>query len=89
LEIGIITEYDAYIYKEENIKINDSNFTNIFFYEDPYDGYFVFALTLNLKEGPKFYVNTNNNETTLKLRKIVVDYLESHPELDIDIKQFN
>jgi hypothetical protein len=87
-DMCIITDYYLEVKEVHNVITFDSeDFIGITLDTSGYT-YCVYALDIYLKSGPEYYINSDKDKVTLKLRKEVETYLNSHPELGISIDQF-
>lgn len=83
---------------QSNVTYNDRK--NVLFDAGKYTGitfisgrgkYSIFALPDDLMSGPEYYINKNSikgNEPNFELRDIVIDYLDKHKELGLNIDDF-
>lgn len=86
LTIEQVTLLDCYIQNSEifdkRVSFDAGNFIGITFSKHN-NKYMIWALDKSLKTGPEYNFNDN-----LDLQKLVIEYLDQHPELELSIENF-
>ena len=92
--ILINTYYGNIIGCDQRVLFDAGEFTGISFYKNINlrGKYSVFALQNDLKRGPEYYItdylSMDGRGPNTKLRNIVIDYINNHKELGLNIDNF-